>query len=50
VSTVVDPLVFTLGEGESVGERVVFLGSGSGAIAGVNYVGVPLHRLVYVAR
>jgi hypothetical protein len=42
--------VFTLGEGESVGERVVFLRSASGAIAGVNYVGVPLHRLAYVAR
>ena len=45
-----DPLVFTLREGESVGERVVFLRSAVGAIAGVNYVGVPLHRLAYVAR
>jgi CubicO group peptidase (beta-lactamase class C family) len=45
-----DPLVFTIGDGESIGERCLFLRGSSGAIAGLNVAGIPLRRLAPVER
>jgi CubicO group peptidase (beta-lactamase class C family) len=45
-----DALVFTIGDGEAVGEPVVFLRNAAGAIAAVNVLGGPLWRLAYVER
>jgi CubicO group peptidase (beta-lactamase class C family) len=43
-----DPLAFTIGDGDAVGEPVVFLRNAAGAIAAVNVLGGPLWRLAYV--
>jgi D-alanyl-D-alanine carboxypeptidase len=45
-----DPFVFTVEDGEAIGERCVFLRNGSGAIAGLNLGGGALHRLAPVER
>jgi D-alanyl-D-alanine carboxypeptidase len=45
-----DPLQFTIGDGELIGERCLFLRGSSGAIAGVNLAGFPLRRLVPAER
>jgi hypothetical protein len=45
-----DPLVFTVEDGEAIGERCVFLRNASGAIAGLNLGGGALHRLAPVER
>ena len=37
-------------DGESTGERIVFLRAASGAIAGLNMLGYPLRRLAPVER
>jgi D-alanyl-D-alanine carboxypeptidase len=45
-----DPLVYTFGEGDLIGERCQFIRGSNGAVAGVNVAGAPLRRLAPVER
>ena len=45
-----DPLLFTFADGESIGERILFLRNAAGLIAGMNAAGAALHKLEPVER
>ncbi|HEX5014192.1 MAG TPA: hypothetical protein VFV72_08540, partial [Candidatus Limnocylindrales bacterium] len=45
-----DPLLFTIAEGDSIGERVLFLRNAAGQIAGMNAAGAALRKLAPVDR
>jgi hypothetical protein len=45
-----DPLLWTIADGDSVGERVQFLRNAAGQISGMNAASAPLARLAPVDR
>jgi hypothetical protein len=42
--------LFTIGDGELIGERCIFIRGSTGAIAGLNVAGAAVHRLAPVER